>query len=232
FQDLGLIVIDEAHETTFKQFDPAPRYNARDAAVVLSKQFNSALLLGSATPSLESYFTAQHQKYKLIELKKRFGRVVPPKIDLVDIKDKHKRKKMTGHFSDELIAAISETLDQAKQVILFQNRRGYSPILECQTCGHSPQCPNCDVSLTYHRHNNSLRCHYSGYHMAMQNRCLTFDRTDLTTKEYGTEQIETELNALFPKPYIGSMDLDTSRGNHGYEKIITAFEQKTIDILV
>lgn len=232
FQDLGLIVIDEAHETTFKQFDPSPRYNARDAAVVLSKQFKSALLLGSATPSLESYSNAQQHKYKLIELKKRFGHVVPPKIDLIDIKDKHKRKKMTGHFSDELIAGINKTLDQAKQVILFQNRRGYSPILECQTCGHSPQCPNCDVSLTYHRHNNSLRCHYCGYHMAMQKRCLACGSREVTTKGFGTEQIETELKTLFPKHHIGRMDLDTTRGKHGYEKIITAFEQKNIDILV
>lgn len=232
FQDLGLIVVDESHETTFKQFDPAPRYHARDAAVVLANMFNSQLLMGSATPSLESYFNATHQKYALVELKKRFGKVIPPIIELIDIKDKHKRKKMTGHFSDDLLEAITQTVDEAKQVILFQNRRGYSPILECQTCGHSPQCPNCDVSLTYHRHNNSLRCHYCGYRIAMQKQCMACGSRELTTKGFGTEQIETELKNLFPKNSIGRMDLDTTRGKHGYEKIINAFEQKDIDILV
>lgn len=232
FRDLGLIVVDESHETTFKQFDPAPRYNARDAAVILAHLFNSKLLLGSATPSLESYANTQKGKYGLAELKKRFGRVIPPHIELIDIKDKHKRKRMTGHFSDQLIEAIKETVEEVKQVILFQNRRGYSPILECQTCGHSPQCPNCDVSLTYHRNNNSLRCHYCGYHIAMQKQCMACGSTDLTTKGLGTERVENELKNLFPEHNIGRMDLDTTRGKHGYEKIITSFEQKEIDILV
>lgn len=232
YQDLGLIVVDESHETTFKQFDPAPRYQARDAALVLAQLTKSKILLGSATPSLESYFNAKHRKYGLVHLKKRFGKVIPPKIKLIDIKDKHKRKKMTGHFSDELLESIQKTVEEAKQVILFQNRRGYSPILECNTCGHSPQCPNCDVSLTYHRHNNSLRCHYCGYHMAMQKQCMACGSADLTTKGFGTEQVETELQELFPEQRIDRMDLDTTRGKHGYEKIIHKFEQKEIDILV
>lgn len=232
FQDLGLIVVDESHETTFKQFDPAPRYNARDAAIVLSSLFKGNVLLGTATPSLESYYNVQHHKYQLAELKKRYGKVIPPRIELIDIKEKHRKKKMKGHFSDELLVAITKTVEDAKQVILFQNRRGYSPISECQTCGHSPQCPNCDVSLTYHRHNNSLRCHYCGYHIAMQKKCMACGSVDLTTKGFGTEQVETELKELFPDFQIGRMDLDTTRGKYGYEKIITAFEQKEIDILV
>ncbi|HLS30213.1 MAG TPA: primosomal protein N' [Flavobacteriaceae bacterium] len=232
YQDLGLIVVDESHETTFKQFDPAPRYNARDAAVVLSHIFKSNILLGTATPSLESYYNVKHHKYGLAKLHKRFGKVIPPRIELIDIKEKHRKKKMKGHFSDELITAITKTVEEAKQVILFQNRRGYSPILECQTCGHSPQCPNCDVSLTYHRHNNSLRCHYCGYHIAMQRKCMACESVDLTTKGFGTEQVETQLKELFPDFQIGRMDLDTTRGKYGYEKIITAFEQKDIDVLV
>ena len=232
FQDLGLIVVDEAHETTFKQYDPAPRYQARDAAVVLANFFGSQLLLGSATPSLESFHNAELHKYELVELTKRFGNVLPPTIELVDIKEKHKKRKMTGHFSDRLLEEMKETLAQGKQVILFQNRRGFSPILECNTCGHSPQCPNCDVSLTYHQHNNSLRCHYCGYHMAMQQQCIACGSNEISTKGFGTEQVETELEALFPDHNIGRMDLDTTRGKYGYEKIITAFEQQQIDILV
>ena len=213
FQDLGLIVVDEAHEATFKQYDPAPRYQARDAAVVLANFFGSQLLLGSATPSLESFHNAELHKYELVKLTKRFGNVLPPAIELVDIKEKHKKRKMTGHFSDRLLEEMKETLAEGKQVILFQNRRGFSPILECNTCGHSPQCPNCDVSLTYHQHNNSLRCHYCGYHMAMQQQCIACGSSEITTKGFGTEQVETELEALFPDHKTARMDLDTTRGN-------------------
>ncbi|MGB8703715.1 MAG: primosomal protein N' [Gillisia sp.] len=232
FHDLGLIVVDEEHETTFKQFDPAPRYNARDAAVVLANMSKANVILGSATPSLESYFNATHNKYKLVSLKQRYGNVLLPQIEIIDIKEKHKKKKMTGHFSDRMLEEIKATLENGEQVILFQNRRGYSPILECNTCGHSPQCPNCDVSLTYHNHNNQLRCHYCGYHIAMQQRCMACDSPDLTTKGFGTEQIETELKALLPDVTIGRMDLDSTRGKFGHEKIINAFEQQSIDILV
>lgn len=232
FRDLGLIIVDESHEQTFKQHDPAPRYHARDTAVVLASFFGSQILMGSATPSIESYFNAKHQKYELVKLDKRFGNVLAPKIELVDIKESHRKKKMKGHFSDRLMQAMTETLEEGKQVILFQNRRGFSPILECNTCGHSPQCPNCDVSLTYHKHNNSLRCHYCGYHIAMQQKCMACGSHELTTKGFGTEQIETELKALFPAYKIGRMDADTTRGKHGYEKIITAFEQSQIDVLV
>ncbi|MDQ7918628.1 primosomal protein N' [Mesonia sp. MT50] len=232
FQQLGLIIVDESHETTFKQYDPAPRYQARDASVVLANFTQANLLLGSATPSLESYFNAQHHKYGLVTLNRRYGNVLPPQIELVDIKDKHKRKLMKGHFSDTLLGEMKKTLSEGKQIILFQNRRGFSPILECNICGNSPQCPNCDVSLTYHKHNNSLRCHYCGYHMAMQLQCMACKSTEISTKGFGTEQIETELKSLFPDNKIGRMDLDTTRGKHGYEKIITAFEQQEIDVLI
>jgi primosomal protein N' (replication factor Y) (superfamily II helicase) len=232
FHDLGFIIVDEEHESTFKQYDPAPRYNARDLAVVLGKMRKAKVLLGSATPSLESYFNADHSKYVLVSLDRRYGNVLLPQIEIVDIKEKHRKKRMTGHFSDRLLEEIRETLSNKEQVILFQNRRGFSPILECNTCGHSPQCPNCDVSLTYHSHNNQLRCHYCGYHIALQTKCMACGSIELSTKGFGTEQVETELKAIFPGYKIGRMDLDTTRGKHGYEKIISAFEQGEIDILV
>ncbi|SOC81480.1 replication restart DNA helicase PriA [Salinimicrobium sediminis] len=232
FHDLGLIIVDEEHESTFKQYDPAPRYNARDAAVVLAKMNGAKVLLGSATPALESYFNAEHSKYGLVNLDRRYGNVLQPEIEIVDIKEKHRKKRMTGHFSDRLLEEIRETLSNNEQVILFQNRRGFSPILECNTCGHSPQCPNCDVSLTYHSHNNQLRCHYCGYHIALQTKCMACGSIELSTKGFGTEKVETELKALFPGHQIGRMDLDTTRGKHGYEKIISAFEEGEIDILV
>lgn len=232
FQDLGLVVVDEEHESTFKQFDPAPRYHARDAAVVLAKQFDANIILGSATPSMESYFNAEHHKYELVGLNRRYGNVLMPEVEVVDIKTAHRKRKMTGHFSERLIEEIMESLKEQEQVILFQNRRGFSPILECNTCGHSPQCPNCDVSLTYHSHNNQLRCHYCGYHMAMQEKCMACGSSEITTKGFGTEQVETELKALFPKANIGRMDQDTTRGKYAYEKIITAFENHETDILV
>ena len=232
FTNLGLVVVDEEHEQSFKQFDPAPRYHARDAAVVLAKQFKANIVLGSATPSIESYFNAQYGKYGLVEILRRHNNVQMPSVELVDLKDKYKRKKMTGHFSDVLLRAIEEALENKEQIILFQNRRGYSPILECNTCGESTQCPNCDVSLTYHQYKNQLRCHYCSYNIAMQHACLSCGSNELNTKGFGTEQIEKELAALFPNYKIGRMDLDTTRGKYGYQKIITAFEQQEIDVLV
>ena len=232
FANLGLVVVDEEHETSFKQFDPAPRYHARDAAVVLAKLFNAKIILGSATPSLESYFNAQHHKYAFVELNRRYANVLDPEIEIVDIKTKYKKKEMKGHFSDRMLTEIKDTLDGGEQVILFQNRRGFSPVLECNTCGHSPQCPNCDVSLTYHSHNNQLRCHYCGYHIAMQKKCMACDSPEITTKGFGTEQIETELKAIFPDYKTARMDQDTTRGKYAYEKLINAFEQQEIDILI
>ncbi|WP_067145714.1 replication restart helicase PriA [Pseudotamlana agarivorans] len=232
FNHLGLIVVDEEHEQSFKQFDPAPRYHARDAAVVLAHLHQAKTLLGSATPSLESYYNARQNKYGFVELLYRYNNVLMPDIELVDIKDKQKKKRMKGHFSDRLIEEMTETLAEGHQIILFQNRRGFSPIVECKTCGHAPECPNCDVSLTYHQYRNQLRCHYCGYHAAMMQDCLACGGQDLDSKGFGTEQIEEEVKVLFPDYKVARMDLDTTRGKYGYEKIITALEQQEIDILV
>lgn len=232
FRDLGLVIIDEEHEQTFKQYDPAPRYHARDAAIVLANYFKSKVLLGSATPSLETYFNASGGKYGLVEITERFGNVMLPEIELVDLKDKYFRKRMKGHFSDTLLEYMAEALALGEQVILFQNRRGYSPVLECMTCGHVPECPQCDVSLTYHKHKNQLRCHYCGYAMAKPTRCHNCSGVDLTTKGFGTEQIEMELAGLFPNKKTARMDQDTTRGKYGYEKILDSFKNREIDILV
>lgn len=232
FNNLGLIIVDEEHEQSYKQFDPSPRYHARDAAIVLANIHKAKTLLGSATPSLESYFNAKHNKYGFVELNVRYNNVVLPDIELVDLADKYKRKHMNGHFSDRLITEISETLNDGFQVILFQNRRGFSPIIECTTCGHSPQCPNCDVSLTYHQYRNQLRCHYCGYHTVMPKSCEACSSHTLDAKGFGTEQIEEEAKALFSEYTVARMDLDTTKGKYGFEKIISRFEQRDIDILV
>lgn len=232
FQNLGLIIVDEAHEPSFKQYNPSPRYHARDSAIVLASLHKAKTLLGSATPSLESFHNAELDKYGFVELKRRFGNVLLPSIELIDIKEKHKKKLMTGHFSDRLLEEIHETLNNNEQVILFQNRRGFSPIVECKTCGTSPQCPNCDVSLTYHQYKRQLRCHYCGYHMAMLVECNACGSDSIDSKGFGTEQIETELLSLFPKHSIARMDQDTTRGKHAYAKLIARLENEEIDILV
>ena len=232
FYNLGFIIVDEEHEQTFKQVDPAPRYHARDAAIVLAHSHKAKVLLGSATPSIETYFNAKSDKFGLVEISERFGNVMMPNIELVDLKDKYFRKKMTGHFSDVLIEEINIALSLGEQVILFQNRRGYSPVIECMTCGHVPQCQQCDVSLTYHKHKNQLRCHYCGYTMAKPTHCHSCSSVDLTTKGFGTEQIEQELVSIFPNSKIGRMDQDTTRGKFGFEKIIDSFKNREMDILV
>jgi primosomal protein N' (replication factor Y) len=232
FQDLGFVIVDEEHEQTYKQVDPAPRYHARDAAIVLAGLQKAKVLLGSATPSVESYNNAKSGKFGFVALKERYGKVTMPEIELVDLKDKYFRKKMTGHFSDVLIEEITKSLTQGEQVILFQNRRGYSPLLECLTCGHVPQCQQCDVSLTYHKHKNQLRCHYCGYSIAKPTNCHACSSVNLTTKGFGTEQIQQELMALFPSHKIGRMDQDTTRGKFGFEKIIDSFKNRELDILV
>jgi primosomal protein N' (replication factor Y) len=232
FKNLGLIIVDEEHEPSFKQYSPAPRYNARDSAIVLANLQKSKLLMGSATPSLESYHNAKSGKFGLVTLKKRFGNVLMPDIELVDIKEKTRKKQMTGHFSDRLLEEMREVLKNGEQIILFQNRRGFSPVVECTTCGVSPQCPNCDVSLTFHQHKNQLRCHYCGYHMAMMQSCIACGSETLDTKGFGTEQIETELKTLFPNHKVARMDQDTTKGKHSYSKLIEALENEEIDILV
>lgn len=232
FKNLGLVIVDEEHEPSFKQYSPAPRYNARDSAIVLANLQKAQLLIGSATPSLESYHNAKSGKFGLVTLKKRFGNVLMPDIELVDIKEKTRKKQMTGHFSDRLLEEMQEVLKNGEQVILFQNRRGFSPVVECTTCGISPQCPNCDVSLTFHQYKNQLRCHYCGYHMAMMKSCIACGSETLDTKGFGTEQIETELKTLFPNSKVARMDQDTTKGKHAYSKLIEALENEEIDILV
>ena len=232
FSNLGFIIIDEEHEATFKQQDPAPRYHARDAAIVLANSHKAKVLLGSATPSIETYYNAQSQKYGLVEITERFGKAPLPEIELVDLKDSYFRKKMKGHFSMTLIDAIAEAISLGEQIILFQNRRGFSPVLECLTCGNVPQCPNCDVSLTYHKFKNQLRCHYCGHSIAKPTNCHACSSVDLTTKGFGTEQIELELAELFPSKNIKRMDQDTTRGKYSFERIIDSFKNREIDILV
>ena len=233
FNNLGLIIVDEEHEQSYKQFDPSPRYHARDTAIVLAALFKAKTLLGSATPSLESFHNATKiKKYGYVALNKRFNNVLMPEIELVDLTDKYKRKRMTGHFSDRLITEINEALEVDSQVILFQNRRGYSPVVSCNTCGHTPECPNCDVSLTYHKYKNQLRCHYCSYTMAMQQFCGACGGVDIDSKGFGTEQIQQEIEVLFPEAKVARMDLDTTRGKYSYDRIISSFENKEVDILV
>jgi primosomal protein N' (replication factor Y) (superfamily II helicase) len=232
FNNLGLVIVDEEHEPTFKQQDPAPRYHARDAAIVLANAHQAKVLLGSATPSIETYYNASSGKFGLVTLTERFGKVQMPEIELVDLKDSYFRKKMKGHFSTTLIDEITEAFLNGEQVILFQNRRGFSPVLECMACGHVPQCPQCDVSLTYHKYKNQLRCHYCGYSMAKPTNCHVCSSVDLETKGFGTEQIELELAELFPQKNIKRMDQDTTRGKYSFEKIIDGFKNREIDVLV
>jgi primosomal protein N' (replication factor Y) len=233
FSNLGLVIVDEEHEQSYKQFDPSPRYHARDTAIVLASLYHSKTLLGSATPSIESFFNAtKEDKFGYVALTKRFNNVLMPEIELIDLTDKYKRKRMTGHFSDRLVTEIKEALDVDSQVILFQNRRGYSPVVSCNTCGHTPECPNCDVSLTFHQYKNQLRCHYCSHTMAMQQFCGACGGVEIDTKGFGTEQIQQEVELLFPEAKVARMDLDTTRGKYSYDRIISSFENKEVNILV
>ena len=233
FKKLGLIIVDEEHEPSYKQFDPSPRYHARDTAIVLSNFFKAKTILGSATPSIESYFNANKKnKFGYVPLKKRYNDVMLPNIELIDLADKYKRKRMKGHFSDRLVCEIKNTLESGCQVILFQNRRGYSPVISCKTCGHTPQCSNCDVSLTYHQSKQQLRCHYCSYTISLNKNCSACGGYDLEYKGFGTEQIQEEVKKLFPNVTVERMDFDTTRGKFDYHNIIERFENKNIDILV
>ena len=232
FKDLGLVVIDEEHDSSYRQFDPAPRLQARDSAIMLANLFKAKTLLGTATPSIESMHNVKVGKYGFVYLSKRYANFLPPTIELIDIKDKQHRKRMNGHFSDILIEEMTNTLSQGKQVLLFQNRRGYAPIVQCMHCGTIPQCPHCDVSLTFHHSSNQLRCHYCGYAIPMPKTCIACGSVDLKTKGFGTEQISKELEILFPQVAIDRMDQDTTNGKYGYEKILAKFEQQETQILV
>ncbi len=230
--DIGLIIVDEEHESSYKQHDVKPFFHARDMAMLLAKQFKAKVLLGSATPSIESYYNATQKKYGYVQLNQRFGEVALPEIQLVDLKKAQKKKEMQGDISFTLREEITAQLADKKQVILFQNRRGYAPIMECNSCGHSPGCPNCDVSLTYHKFSNQLKCHYCGYAQAKPMRCPSCNSHELKTKGIGTEQIQDQIQELFPDAKVKRMDVDAMRGKFAYERLIEDFENREIDILI
>ncbi|MDO4728092.1 MAG: primosomal protein N' [Bacteroidota bacterium] len=232
FNHLGVVIIDEEHDQSFKQYEPTPRYHTRETAIMLSQFHQSKTLLGSATPSIETYYNTQNQKFGLVDLNERYNRTIAPTIEIVDLKDCYFRKRMQGHFSHTLIEEISNTLEQNKQVIIFQNRRGFSPIVECLDCGHVPQCIHCNVSLTYHKIKNQLRCHYCSYSIANPTKCHSCSSSNLDTKGLGTEQIQIELEHLFPNHKTIRMDKDTTSSKFGYEKILEQFLTKEAQIMV
>ena len=233
FSNLKLIIIDEEHEQSYKQHEPSPRYHARDSSIVLSKHFKSNVLLGSATPSIESYYNAVVlNKYDLVSLDERYNNLQLPFIELINIREKYKEGKMVGIFSDNLLEQISKTVNEKKQVILFQNRRGFSPIIECNKCGYSPRCVNCDVSLTYHYNNKSLRCHYCGYNIDLIHTCPSCLNNNIVSKGFGTQQVELEISELFPNYRIKRLDYDTTRGKNSFNNIISSFEKNEFDILI
>ena len=232
FSKLGLVIVDEEHENTYKQQDPAPRYHARNAAIVLASMYGAKTLLGTATPSIETWHNAVSGKYGLVELKERYQEIRLPEIIPVDIKELHRKKRMNGPFSPLLLQYIREALEQKEQVILFQNRRGFAPMIECHTCGWVPKCKNCDVSLTYHKGLNQLTCHYCGYTYQPPRVCPACEGTDLRNRGFGTEKIEDDIKALFPEAAVARMDLDTTRTRAAYERIIADFEQGKTDILI
>ncbi|MFT5824402.1 MAG: primosomal protein N' (replication factor Y) [Crocinitomix sp.] len=232
FQNLGLIIVDEEHENSFKQYDPAPRYNARDTAIVMGTLYKAKVLLGSATPSIESFYNAQEGRYGLVTLSERFGGVQMPEIMCADIEKETKRKTMKSHFSSFLMEKMTEAFENKEQVILFQNRRGYNPVWSCELCGWTPQCKNCDVSLTYHKFSNVLKCHYCGYFVSPPSSCGGCGSRKLKMLGFGTEKIEDELSIYFPDITIKRMDLDTTRAKNSYQNIITDFENREIDVLI
>ena len=232
FRRLGLVIVDEEHETTYKQQDPAPRYHARNAAIVLASFYGAKTLLGTATPSLETWHNAETGKYARVDLSERHRAVQLPEIIPVDIRELTHQKRMKGPFSPLLLQHIREALERHEQVILFQNRRGFAPMVECNTCGWVPKCQNCDVSLTYHKGLNLLTCHYCGYTMPVPLRCPACDGVDLRARGFGTEKVEDELHALLPEARMARMDLDTTRSRSAYERIIDDFQQGRTDILV
>ncbi len=232
FDDLGLIIVDEEHETSYKQFDPAPRYNARDAAIFLANMHGAKVLLGSATPSFESYFNARTHKYGFAELTERYGGVELPVIEVVSIAEETKKKTIQSHFTSVLMLDIQQALANKEQVILFQNRRGYAPVLLCKICAYTPKCINCDVSLTYHKHTGKLHCHYCGYKEDTPPVCPACGSTHLEYRGFGTEKIEDELSLILPAARITRMDLDTTRSRNSLQNILNDLEEKKIDILV
>ncbi len=232
FQRLGLVIIDEEHETSYKQQEPMPRYHARSAAIMLAQMFGAKTLLGTATPCVETYHNAKTGKYALVELFQRYQGIELPEIQIVDIKDLQHRKMMNGPFSPLLLNKVREALERGEQAILFQNRRGYAPVIECKQCGWVPHCQHCDVSLTLHRSLNQLTCHYCGYTYQVPTECPNCGCTQLQTRGYGTEKIEAEVRDIFPEARIARMDLDTTRSRHAYERIISDFSAGRTNLLI
>lgn len=232
FRRLGLVIVDEEHETTYKQQDPAPRYHARSAAIMLASMAGAKTLLGTATPAVETWQNAHTGKFGLVELRERFMEIELPEIIPVDIKELHRKKRMVGQFSPLLVQLMREALERGEQVILFQNRRGFAPMVECRTCGWVPRCKNCDVSLTYHKNLGQLTCHYCGYTYQLPRRCPACEGTEMVHRGFGTEKIEDDIRTLFPKVSVARMDLDTTRTRAAYEKIIADFEQGRTQILI
>lgn len=232
FKHLGMIIVDEEHENTFKQFNPAPRYHARDTAIVLAKQVGAKVILGTATPTVETFYNARNGKYGLVQIMERYSGLELPETMVIDTRAARKRKQMKSYFSDTLLSAIETALAQKEQVILFQNRRGYAPFIECADCGWVPHCEHCDVTLTYHKYTNQLTCHYCGYAIEQPGSCLACGSTNLQPKGFGTEKVEDDLALFFPEAVIERIDLDSTRSRSAYERIISGFEQGKIDILV
>lgn len=232
FHHLGLVIVDEEHELSYKQFDPSPRYHARDSAIVLAGIHQAKVLLGSATPSIESSFNRLSGKYGWVQLHQRFGKVELPEIITVDLKTAHKKKQVKGGFTQTLIQEMEQTLAMDKQIILFQNQRGYAPVMECLDCGHMPHCHQCDVTLTYHQYTDQLKCHYCGYHIAVPQKCNACGLPNLSTKGMGTQQIQEQVTALFPEVKVARMDWDTTRGKWAFDKLIHSFAAQEVKILV
>ena len=231
FSDLGLIIVDEEHEPSYKQQDPAPRYHARSAAIMMAHWYGAKVLLGTATPSIESYHNALSGKYGLVEMKERFQGLQLPQITMIDLQRQYHRKEMYGHFADPLVDKIREELAKGKQVILFQNRRGYAPVLQCTKCGEAPKCPNCDVTMTYHKATNSLVCHYCGHSTRIPSKCPKCGG-EMRTQGFGTERLEEEIQGLFPEARVARMDLDSTRKKDAYQTIIDQFANHEVDILI
>ena len=233
FHRLGLVIIDEEHEQSFKQQDPAPRYHARSAAIVLAQMYAGAkTVLGTATPSMESYYNAKHGKYGFVELSRRYKDIQLPSIEVVDMKDLYRRKMVSGPFSPRLLSAVRGALERGEQAILFQNRRGFVPMIECRQCGWVPKCPNCDISLTYHKSMNYLSCHYCGYTMKVPEVCPCCESKDIRGRGYGTEKIEDEIRSIFPEARIARMDLDTTHTRNAYERLINDFSTGKNNLLI
>ena len=232
FQSLGLIIVDEEHEGSFKQYDPSPRYNARDASIVLGQMHQAKVILGTATPAMETYYNAKQGKFGLVELKERYQGLQLPEVLFADVKRERRLKNMHSHFSNFLLGAMDEVLKKKEQVILFQNRRGYTPLWGCEICNWTPKCNNCDVSLTYHKHANHLKCHYCGFTTNPVGSCPSCGSNRLNMIGFGTEKIEDELSLIFLDKVIKRLDLDTTRAKNAYEEILSDFDNGLIDILI